>query len=55
MEKWMLEVLERRQYRRLRQLEKNIQLLSEHMKRSAQAMSKSIRAFTDSVDRMNKR
>lgn len=45
METWMLDVLERRQYRRLRLLERNIRILSEHLERSAHAMCKSVDAL----------
>lgn len=42
MEKWMLEVLERRQYRRLKRLEHSLKVMGEQLRRSAQALNKSV-------------
>ena len=54
MDTWMLQVLERRRYRRLKAIERNFAILAEHFGRSAQAMCKSVNAFNESIDRMNR-
>lgn len=45
METWMLDVLERRQYRRLKVLERSMKMLGEQMRRSAEALHRSMEAF----------